>query len=75
MGVEGVEVEALQGFARVTKSFASRTCQEGQAIERDSRVGESEMTSGFDHLSTTWKVSHVGTRADHRLRLNTLGDR
>ena len=26
-------------------------------------------------LSTTWKVSHVGTRADHRLRLNTLGDR
>ena len=26
-------------------------------------------------LSTTWKVSHVGNRADHRPRLNTLGDR
>ena len=75
MGVEGVDVQTLLGLGGVTKPFASRTCQEGQAIEGDSPVGESEMVSVIDHLSTTWKVSHVGIWADHRPRLNTLGDR
>ena len=59
----------------VTKPFASRTRQERRAIEGDSPVGESEMASVIGHLSTTWKVSHVGSWADHRPRLNTLGDR
>ena len=68
-------VGALQGSYGVTKPFASRTCQERQAIEGDSPVDESEMASEVDHLSTTWKVSHVGNWADHRPRLNTLGDR
>ena len=59
----------------VTKSIVSRTRQERRAIEGDSPVDESDMVSVIDHLSTTWKVSHVGSWADHRPRLNTLGDR
>ena len=65
----------LQGPGGVTKPFASRTCQERQAREGDSPVGESDMASVIDHLSTAWKVSHAGNWADHRPRLNTLGDR
>ena len=68
-------IEALPGFGGVTKPFASRTCQERQAREGDSPVDESDMASVIGHLSTTWKVSHVGNWADHRPRLNTLGDR
>ena len=64
-----------QGPGGVIKPFASRTCQERQAREGDSPVDESDMASVIDHLSTTWKVSHVGNWADHRPRLNTLGDR
>ena len=64
-----------QGPGGVTKPFASRTCQERQAREGDSPVDESDMASVIGHLSTTWKVSHVGNWADHRPRLNTLGDR
>ena len=45
MGVEGVDCGTLQGPGGVTKSFASRTCQERQAVEGDSPVGESKMAS------------------------------
>ncbi len=75
MGVEGADIETLPGFGGVTKPFASRTCQERQAREGDSPVGESDMASALGHLSTTWKVSHVGIWVDHRPRLNTPGDR
>ena len=53
-------IEILPGLGGVTKPFASRTGQERPAIEGDSPVDESEMVSVIDHLSTTWKVSHVG---------------
>ena len=65
----------LQGHGGVTKPIVSRTCQERQAIEGDSPVDESYRPPWNNHLSTTWKVSHVGNWADHRPRLNTLGDR
>ena len=68
-------MDARQGVRGVRKSVVSRTALERQAVEGDSPVGESEMASVIGHLSTTWKVSHVGTWADHRPRLNTLGDR
>jgi hypothetical protein len=68
-------IETLPGLGGVTKPFASRTGQERPATEGDSPVDESDMVSEIDHLSTTWKVSHVGNWADHRPRLNTLGDR
>ena len=45
MGVVGVDRGALLGPSGVTKPFASRTCQERQAREGDSPVGESEMAS------------------------------
>ncbi len=64
----------LHGPPGVTKSIVSRTRQESRAIEGDSPVGEASDLQ-VSHLSTTWKVSHVGSWADHRPRLNTLGDR
>ena len=64
-----------QGPRGVTKSIGSRAALERQAIEGDSPVGENNRPSSINHLSTTWKVSHVGSWADHRPRLNTLGDR
>jgi hypothetical protein len=51
---------SLPGTRRVTKQVASRTHLEGWAKEGDSPVGESESCLWIDHLSTTWKVSHVG---------------
>ena len=38
-------IGALLGPGGVTKPFVSRTCQERQAIEGDSPVGESDMVS------------------------------
>jgi hypothetical protein len=64
-----------QGPRGVTKSIVSRAALERPAIEGDSPVDESERPPWVSHLSPTWKVSHVGTWADHRPRLNTLGDR
>ena len=66
---------ARQGPRGVTKSIVSRAALERPAIEGDSPVGENDRPPLIDHLSTTWKVSHVGTWADHRPTLNTLGDR
>ena len=74
-GLEESIIGALPGLGGGTKSFASRTALERQAGEGESPVDESETTSVIGHLSTTWKVSHVGSWADHRPRLNTLGDR
>ena len=68
-------MDVRQGVRGVRKSVVSRTALERQAREGDSPVGENDRPPLIDHLSTTWKVSHVGTWADHRLRLNTLGDR
>ena len=68
-------MEARQGVRGVRKSVVSRTALERQAREGDSPVGENDRPPSIDHLSTTWKVSHVGTWADHRPTLNTLGDR
>ena len=68
-------MEARQGVRGVRKSVVSRTALERQAREGDSPVGENDQPPLIDHLSTTWKVSHVGTWADHRPTLNTLGDR
>ena len=49
-----------QGPRGVTKSIVSRAALERPAIEGDSPVGESESGLWIGHLSTTWKVSHVG---------------
>src|SRR3970282_2227861 len=73
-GVVVVDVGDLPDPTGVTKSIVSRTRQERRATEGDSPVGEASDLQ-VSHLSTTWKFSHVGTRADHRPRLNTLGDR
>ena len=68
-------MDVRQGVRGVRKSVVSRTALERQAREGDSPVGENDRPPLIDHLSTTWKVSHVGIWADHRPRLNTLGDR
>ena len=68
-------MDVRQGVRGVRKSVVSRTALERQAREGDSPVGENDRPPLIDHLSTTWKVSHVGNWADHRPRLNTLGDR
>ena len=68
-------MDVRQGVRGVRKSVVSRTALERQAREGDSPVGENDRPPLIDHLSTTWKVSHVGTWADHRPTLNTLGDR
>jgi hypothetical protein len=55
VGVVGVDFGTLQGSGGVTKPIASRTCQERQAIEGDSPVGESERPPLSTKAKYSWR--------------------